>query len=172
MTPDAFRAMALALPQTEEKSHFGKADFRVRNKIFATLKDDATGVVKLLPEQQEMMTAAEPRIFVPVNGGWGRQGWTQVILASADAEFRAQLAAQGTTWHTPRKKPKGKKLTDLEKYHNRCVSRLRQPIEGLFNWFNDKTGLQDAGTVRSAEALYVQVGLRLLSLRFQPLIHI
>ena len=92
--------------------------------------------------------------------------------AYAEAEFRAQLAAQGTTLHTPRKKPKGKELTDLEKYHNRCVSRLRQPIEGLFNWFNDKTGLQDAGTVRSAEALYVQVGLRLLSLRFQPLIHI
>ena len=75
--------------------------------------------------------------------------------AYADAEFRAQLAAQGTTLHTPRKKPKGKKLTDLEKYHNRCVSRLRQPIEGLFNWFNDKTGLQDAGTVRSEDALLV-----------------
>ena len=75
--------------------------------------------------------------------------------AYADAEFRAQLAAQGTTLHTPRKKPKGKELTDLEKYHNRCVSRLRQPIEGLFNWFNDKTGLQDAGTVRSEDALLV-----------------
>ena len=73
----------------------------------------------------------------------------------ADAEFRAQLAAQGKTLHTPRKKPKGKELTYLEKYHNRCVSRLRQPIEGLFNWFNDKTGLQDAGTGRSEDALLV-----------------
>ena len=85
MTPGAFRALALGLPQAEEKSHFGKADFRVRNKIFASLKDDKTGVVKLTPEQQEMMTAAEPHIFVAVNGGWGRQGWTQLVLASADA---------------------------------------------------------------------------------------
>ncbi len=75
--------------------------------------------------------------------------------AYADAEFEAQLAAQGSRLHTPRKKPKGKELSPLEKYHNRCVSRLRQPIEGLFNWFNDQTGLQDAGTVRSEDALLV-----------------
>ena len=41
--------------------------------------------------------------------------------AYADAEFRAQLAAQGTTLHTPRKKPKGKQLSSLEKHLNRCV---------------------------------------------------
>ena len=75
--------------------------------------------------------------------------------AYADAEFQAQLAAQGTTLRTPRKKPKGKELSALEKHYNRCVSRLRQPIEGLFNWFNDKTGLQDAGTVRSEDALMI-----------------
>ena len=46
-------------------------------------------------------------------------------------------------------------LSSLEKHHNRCVSRLRQPIEGLFTWFNDKTGIQDAGTVRSEDALMI-----------------
>ena len=75
--------------------------------------------------------------------------------AYADTEFEAQLAAQGTKLHTPRKKPKGKELSKIEKHHNRCVSRLRQPIEGLFNWFNDKTDLQNAGTVRSEDALMV-----------------
>ena len=84
MTAD-FRRLALALPEAEEKSHFGKADFRVRNKIFATLKNATTGVVKLTPEQQEMLSAAEPQIFQPVAGGWGRQGWTEVILEQADA---------------------------------------------------------------------------------------
>lgn len=68
--------------------------------------------------------------------------------AYADAEFEAQFAA-----HTPRKKPKGKQLSALEKYHNRCVSRLRQPVEALFHWFHDKTGIQEAGTVRSEDAL-------------------
>jgi hypothetical protein len=72
------------MPGAEEKSHFGKADFRVRNRIFATLPDTDTAVVKLTYEQQEMLTGAEPAIFTPVPGGWGRQGWTKVMLAAAD----------------------------------------------------------------------------------------
>lgn len=73
--------------------------------------------------------------------------------AYADAELRAQLAAQDTTLHTPHKKPKGQELSALAKQHNRCVSRLRQPIESLFNWINDQTDLQNAGTVRAEDAL-------------------
>ena len=96
MTEVEFRRLALALPGAEEKSHFGKADFRVRNKIFASLPDTAMGVVKLAPEQQEMMIAAEPSIFRAVKGGWGRQGWTQVVFAEADAETLA--SALHTAW--------------------------------------------------------------------------
>ena len=84
MNAARFRELALALPQAEEKSHFGKADFRVRNKIFATLKEAATGVVKLTREQQEMLCAAEPLMFKPIPGGWGWQGWTAVELTIAD----------------------------------------------------------------------------------------
>ncbi|WP_373505040.1 MmcQ/YjbR family DNA-binding protein [Aestuariivirga sp.] len=84
MTPERFRELALALPEAIEKSHFGKADFRVRNKIFASLKDDATGVVKFTPDQQAALAAAEPTIFASVAGGWGRQGWTLVHLKAAD----------------------------------------------------------------------------------------
>src|SRR3954467_2748811 len=72
------------MPEAEEKSHFGKPDFRVRNRIFATLRDADTAVVKLSHEQQEILTEAEPAIFAPVVGGWGRQGWTRVMLAAAD----------------------------------------------------------------------------------------
>jgi len=88
--------MALALPEAEEKSHFGKADFRVRNRIFASLPDEGTAVVKLLPEQQAMMVAAEPAIFHPVKGGWGRQGWTVMVLNQAD-DATAQ-SALATAW--------------------------------------------------------------------------
>ena len=96
MTETIFRRLALALPGAEEKSHLGKADFRVKNKIFATLLDAETGVVKLAPEQQEMMVDAEPDIFNPIRGGWGRQGWTRVILANAD-EATLKSALQ-TAW--------------------------------------------------------------------------
>lgn len=84
MNKEAVRRLALALPQVEEKSHFEKPDFRVRNRIFASLPDDGQAVIKLTRDQQEMLAASEPGIFQPVNGGWGRQGWTRVILAAAD----------------------------------------------------------------------------------------
>lgn len=84
MQADDFRNIALALPEAEEKSHFGKPDFRVRNRIFATLPDTGCAVLKLTPEEQSVLTAAEPAIFRPVKGGWGRQGWTDLDLAAAD----------------------------------------------------------------------------------------
>jgi hypothetical protein len=84
MTKESLRRLALALPGAEEKSHFGKADFRVRDKIFASLKDDRTGVIKLTPEEQSFIVDAEPRIFQPIPGGWGRKGWTKIELAAAD----------------------------------------------------------------------------------------
>lgn len=84
MSPEDVRRIALSLPEGEQKSHFDKPDFRVRNKIFATLPPGGNAVVKLTPEQQEIMCGAAPDIFQPVKGGWGRQGWTEVMLAAAD----------------------------------------------------------------------------------------
>ena len=96
MTKDDLRRLALAFPGVEEKSHFDKADFRVKNKIFASLKDDATGVIKLTLEQQSVMVDAEPKVFQPIPGGWGRKGWTKIILANAD-EITLKSALQ-TAW--------------------------------------------------------------------------
>ena len=54
MTAADFRRIALALPEAVEGSHFGKADFRVGGKIFATLslESEGYGVLLLTPEQQ------------------------------------------------------------------------------------------------------------------------
>ncbi|WP_378948368.1 MmcQ/YjbR family DNA-binding protein [Mesorhizobium sp. ANAO-SY3R2] len=93
MNADDARRFALALPETIEKSHFGKADFRVRNRVYATLPESADAVVKLTPDQQELLASSEPAIFQPVNGGWGRQGWTRISLAAADEPtLRSALA--------------------------------------------------------------------------------
>ncbi|WP_163272902.1 MmcQ/YjbR family DNA-binding protein [Chelativorans alearense] len=78
------RNLALGLPEAEEKFHFGKADFRVKDRIFATLPSEETAVVKLTPEEQQMVVASEPAVFAPVKGGCGRKGWTQVRLSQAD----------------------------------------------------------------------------------------
>src|SRR5436309_15305178 len=94
MSPDRFRRIALTLPDALEGSHQGHADFRVGKRIFATLghPDDDWGMVKLTPEQQSMLVEAEPEIFRPVPGGWGKHGNTNVRLAKADpATLRSAL---------------------------------------------------------------------------------
>ena len=45
VTPAEFRQFALSLPESEEKAHFERASFRIRNKIFATLSEDETEAV-------------------------------------------------------------------------------------------------------------------------------
>ena len=87
MSSKRFRQIALALPEVVEGSHQGHADFRVGKRIFATFgyPDQAWGMVKLTPEQQAMLVEAEPDIFRPVPGGWGKRGSTNVRLAKADA---------------------------------------------------------------------------------------
>jgi len=76
-------------------------------------------------------------------------------LAYRDKELIGLLKAQNTQLITPVKKPKGADLTEKEKYHNRLVSKFRQPIESLFNWIIEKTSIQKASKVRSTNALLI-----------------
>jgi hypothetical protein len=86
MSADRFRRIALSFAGAVEASHMGHPDFRVGRRVFATLgyPDQSWGMVKLTPEQQGMVVDAEPEIFRPVQGGWGRRGATNVRLAAAD----------------------------------------------------------------------------------------
>ena len=97
--PDAVRALALLLPEVIEGAHMGHPDFRVGGKIFATLWiDEDRVVVKLTPEVQAVLTEAEPSVFEPISGSWGRRGWTNVDLVEADEEtLRSALMA---AWRT------------------------------------------------------------------------
>jgi hypothetical protein len=83
---DDFRRIALSLPEAKENAHMGHPDFRVRGKIFATLgfPDKDWAMVKLTPEQQRAFVRAEPDMFQPVKGGWGRRGATNVSLEAAE----------------------------------------------------------------------------------------
>ena len=77
----------------------GHPDFRVGGKIFATLwvAEDRV-VVKLTPEVQAVLTEAEPSVFEPISGSWGRRGWTNVDLVEADEE--ALRSALISAWRT------------------------------------------------------------------------
>ena len=96
MTADEFRNLALALPEAVESAHMAHPDFRVGGKVFASLAypDAGWGMVKLLPEEQEVLVQAAPQVFTPANGAWGRRGATLVRLEAADAEaVRGALAS-------------------------------------------------------------------------------
>ena len=82
-----FRALALTFPEAVEASHFDVTDFRVRNRIFATLREaDGRAVIKLSPDQQQLLMETSPGIFEPIKGSWGQKGWTRVVLDRADAD--------------------------------------------------------------------------------------
>jgi hypothetical protein len=73
-SPDQFRRIALSFEGAEENAHTGHPDFRVGERIFATLgsPDPAHGMVALMPEQQEDFIAVAPEAFRPAAGAWGR----------------------------------------------------------------------------------------------------
>lgn len=86
MTPADFRRIALSFPNAEESSHMGAADFRVGNHIFATLASvkEGFGNLMLTPEQQVLFVGDAPELFLPIHGGWGRNGATHIRLGEAD----------------------------------------------------------------------------------------
>jgi hypothetical protein len=97
MTSTDFRRLALSLPATTEQTHMDHPDFRVAGKIFATLGYPENGwcMVKLTPVEQEMFMEAQPGVFKPCAGAWGRRGATSVRLKAARklTVRRALLAA-------------------------------------------------------------------------------
>lgn len=87
MTAKDFRRLALGLEAAVEGSHMNHPDFRAGGKIFATIHaDNAQGMVKLTPEQQERFMRENPTMFHPAAGAWGRQGATMVTFAKANEE--------------------------------------------------------------------------------------
>jgi len=67
---DDLRAIVLALPEAVEGAHMGHPDFRVRDKIFATLHPDGvTANFKTTPANLDALVAADPKTYRRVWGG-------------------------------------------------------------------------------------------------------
>lgn len=98
MTAADFRRIALSLDGAEEGSHMGAVDFRVGGRIFATLAavKQGYGNLMLTPEIQAQFVAEAPQVFLPIPGGWGRNGATHVRLAAANEDLL--LGALRTAW--------------------------------------------------------------------------
>ncbi|PST20932.1 hypothetical protein C7U61_06425 [Rhizobium sp. JAB6] len=94
MTDEELASLALGLPETAEGSHFGTRDFRVRGKIFMTLRGPDFCVLRLTPDQQQMASAVMPGHTAAVPGGWGLKGWTRLFHRDAKNETVRSLVCQ------------------------------------------------------------------------------
>jgi hypothetical protein len=93
-----FRRIALSFPGAEESSHMGAPDFRVDGRIFATLASAKQGYGNLMLtlEQQQAFVQELPEVFLPIPGGWGRNGATHLRLSAASEDLA--LGALRTAW--------------------------------------------------------------------------
>ena len=95
-----------------------------------------------------MTSAREQQIRLPDSTLFGDK-------AFCDKALELEFKRQNTRLLIPKKKPKGKELSCFEKEQNRLISKIRQPIESLFNWLIMKTQIQKASLVRSTDGLLV-----------------
>ena len=88
-----------------------------------------------------------------------------VILDKAyvDTDLTNKMTENNSEILTPVKKVKG--ISQIEQnfnqapddLFNRTLAKIRQPIESLFNWINEKTGIQKASKVRSEKGLWLHI---------------
>jgi len=76
------RQIALSLPGTVEKDHFGRPSFCVNGRIFSTLwLKEQRMMVKLSVTDQDVFHSFNQEVFYAVPNKWGLKGATFIELA-------------------------------------------------------------------------------------------
>lgn len=83
------------------------------------------------------------------------RGYLFADKAYADEETMRVLAGRGTRLVTPYKRKRGEPETAAPALWSRFASAVRQPLESLFGWLIQRTGIQNASQVRSTKGLFV-----------------
>ncbi|HEV7719396.1 MAG TPA: MmcQ/YjbR family DNA-binding protein [Arsenicitalea sp.] len=84
MTQQELVVLLMSFPEAAQSSHFGTTDFRIRNKIFATLPQPDRLMVKLTTEQQQVLVEAAGEVFSRVPNKWGERGATYAQISALD----------------------------------------------------------------------------------------
>ncbi|MDY0140476.1 MAG: transposase [Bacteroidales bacterium] len=121
---------------------------------------------KLPFPEQLLVTSASVNDLYVFKDAWSsitdRCFWGDKIYCNKD--FFVDLEkSKGSVMLTPVKSIKGQTEQDKQRdrafndLYSKAVSKVRQPIEGFFNWLIEKTDFQRASKVRSTKGLMVHV---------------
>ncbi|HYE37510.1 transposase [Methylocaldum sp.] len=87
------------------------------------------------------------------------------LFADKAYAYLSRQASLPFTVYTPVRKTPGQAHFDAaDRLFSTAVSRIRQPIEALFHWIQEKTGIEVASKVRSYRGLLVHVFGRLAAM--------
>jgi len=104
VTPAVVRRLALALPEVTEGSHFEQADFRVRQKIFATLRKDGRTVgLKTSRADLDALVSMDSQTF---SDSWRGQ-WVSVRLDRVTKQVMRDLLADAWRLVAPKRLASG-----------------------------------------------------------------
>ncbi len=114
VTVTAARALALALPDALEGEHMGHPDFRVRNRIFATLSPDGRRMnMRTTAVNLDALARSDPDTYLKVWGGrWlgvELDRVTRVVLRALLAEARTLTAPKARVATGRTRRPAGKR---------------------------------------------------------------
>ncbi len=164
MTANDFRRIALGMEGAVESSHMDHPDFRVGNRIFATLThDERMGMVSLPPgDMQQEFIRVHPSVFSMVNGTWGLQGATRVHLEAADEDAVGE--AMTIAWrHAVAKGPsrpkpaRGTKVTKSAKATKKSASAKATPATRTLKELLAPYPREVQSLARAARALMMDV---------------
>jgi hypothetical protein len=90
LSADDARRLALALPDSVEQDHHGRASFRIKGKIFATLWDERH--MNVMVDEPGILTAVQSMPQVCQEVWWGkRRAAVRVDLERANEPLLAEL---------------------------------------------------------------------------------
>jgi hypothetical protein len=103
MRASTLAAMALALPEAEERETWGERTFRVRGKIFMMLAADGKrGNVKATHEEQAAMLEEDPATFF-YPSYVGVHGWIGIDVGKAERGVMLELITEAWRMTAPKR---------------------------------------------------------------------
>lgn len=102
-TEDDVRRIALALPETEERSSYGTPGFRVKDRLFARIREEGVLVVWVADEaEKDFLLRADPDTFFTIPHYDGHAS-VLVRLAAVDAGELAELLTDAWRARAPKR---------------------------------------------------------------------